>query len=106
MSQLTLVSCCLHTFVTNHSNGLVHYFSFQLISPYTKLCCSTVGFDKHGTVFWNEQAEICALREKTAKVQLEIEEGAPHVWHHLTPDVPEANAALARAGAFIAEHAG
>ncbi len=36
---------------------------------------------------------------------LEIEEGAPHVWHHLAPEVPEANAALARAGAFIVEHA-
>lgn len=39
-------------------------------------------------------------------VDLEIEEGAPHVWHHLTPEVPEANAALARAGAFIAARAG
>ncbi|MEM7122654.1 MAG: alpha/beta hydrolase [Pseudomonadota bacterium] len=39
-------------------------------------------------------------------VVLEIEEGAPHVWHHLAPEVPEANAALTRAGAFITQHAG
>lgn len=36
-------------------------------------------------------------------VTLEVEEGAPHVWHHFAPVVPESVAAIERAGAFIRE---
>lgn len=37
-------------------------------------------------------------------VTLEIEEGAPHVWHHFAPKVPEALAAIERIGAFLRRH--
>lgn len=47
-----------------------------------------------------------AMTSAGGEVELEIEEGVPHVWHHLAPDVPEATAAIARAGSFMAKHLG
>ncbi len=35
---------------------------------------------------------------------LEIEDGAPHVWHHAVPLLPEAMAAIDRIGAFVQQH--
>ena len=51
-------------------------------------------------------ATLMADRAKAAGVDvtLEIEDGAPHVWHHFAPAVPESVAAIDRAGVFIREH--
>ena len=39
------------------------------------------------------------------KVEMQVaEEGTPHVWHHMVPDVPESVEAIEAAGAFIARH--
>lgn len=48
-----------------------------------------------------------ADRAKAAGVDttLEIEDGAPHVWHHAVPLLPEAMAAIDRIGAFVQQHA-
>lgn len=35
---------------------------------------------------------------------LEIEDGAPHVWHHAVPLLPEAMAAIDRIGTFVQQH--
>jgi len=43
-------------------------------------------------------------REAGVPVELEIEDGAPHVWHHLVPLVPEGMAAIQRIGAFVRRH--
>jgi len=42
------------------------------------------------------------LKSAGGSVELEIaEEGTPHVWHHMVPDVPEAVASLERVAAFL-----
>jgi epsilon-lactone hydrolase len=49
---------------------------------------------------------VLAERARAAGVEvtLEIEEGAPHVWHHFAPRIPEALAAIERIGAFVRRH--
>ena len=51
-------------------------------------------------------AQILAERARAAgvAVTLEVEEGAPHVWHHFVPTIPEAVSAIARIGAFVRIH--
>jgi len=51
-------------------------------------------------------AVLLAERARAAgvAVTLEIEEGAPHVWHHFVPTVPEAVTAIERIGAFVRNH--
>jgi acetyl esterase/lipase len=53
-------------------------------------------------------SDATRLAEKAGQagvdVSLEIEDGACHVWHHAAPVVPEAAAAIERAGAFMAGH--
>jgi len=44
-------------------------------------------------------------RAAGVEVVLEVEQGAPHVWHHFAPKVPESLAAIARLGDFIRRHA-
>ena len=53
-------------------------------------------------------AKLMAEKAKNAGVDLtlEIEDGAPHVWHHFAPAVPESVAAINRAGTFIHQHTG
>lgn len=43
-------------------------------------------------------------KEAGVDVTLEIEDGAPHVWHHFAPTVPEALRAIERAGTFMRQH--
>ncbi len=49
---------------------------------------------------------LLAERARSAGVDvtLEIEEGAPHVWHHFVPLADEAGAAIGRIGAFVRRH--
>ena len=51
-------------------------------------------------------ATLLAERARAAgvDVSLEIEEGAPHVWHHFAPRVPEAVEAIGRIGTFLQHH--
>ena len=44
------------------------------------------------------------LRAAGSEVMLEEQEGAGHVWHHMVPDVPEANASIRQGVDFIVEH--
>jgi len=43
-------------------------------------------------------------RQAGVDVTLEIEEGAPHVWHHFVPLTPEASDAIGCIGAFVQQH--
>ncbi|MEM7178019.1 MAG: alpha/beta hydrolase [Pseudomonadota bacterium] len=43
-------------------------------------------------------------RSAGVEVELEIQDGAFHVWQHAAPEVPEAVAAIGQAGAFIQKH--
>ncbi|MBN34100.1 MAG: alpha/beta hydrolase [Rhodospirillaceae bacterium] len=46
-----------------------------------------------------------ALEKASNPPVLELaEEGTPHVWHHMVPDVPESAAALERAAAYLREN--
>lgn len=51
-------------------------------------------------------SEVLAQKARQAGVDvtLEIEQGAPHVWHHFAPRLPEAVAAIDRIGAFVRRH--
>lgn len=51
-------------------------------------------------------ATVFAERARAAGVEvtLEVEEGAPHVWHHYLPALPEAAAAVGRIAAFVRRH--
>ena len=44
------------------------------------------------------------LRAGGSVVTLEEQEGAGHVWHHMVPDVPEANASIEQGVSFIKQH--
>ena len=44
------------------------------------------------------------LRAAGSEVILEEQEGAGHVWHHMVPDVPEANASIEQGVQFITRH--
>ena len=53
-------------------------------------------------------ATVFARRARAAGVEvvLEIEQGAPHVWHHFLPMLPEAAAAVERIAAFLRQRSG
>jgi acetyl esterase/lipase len=44
------------------------------------------------------------MRRAGCEVALEIWPRMPHVWHAFAPAIPEARRAIARVGAFIAQH--
>ncbi len=46
-----------------------------------------------------------AIETAGGSVEMQVaEEGTPHVWHHMVPEVPESVEAIEAAGAFMARH--
>lgn len=57
-------------------------------------------------LLYDDAVRLAAAQEAAGgTVELQVaEEGTPHVWHHMVPDVPESVEAIEEAGAFVARH--
>lgn len=57
-------------------------------------------------LLYDDAVRLAAGIEKAGgSVEMQVaEEGTPHVWHHMVPDVPESVEAIEAAGAFAARH--